>query len=91
MSELLYGWTSVEDALPETKPGNWYMTEMSEKVLVCGTGKNAYPWVAHLHADEKQNYPDYAHGFDRGGKRYTWLNPYRDHVEGQAVTHWKAI
>ena len=83
-------WVSCADRLPETHP-NSYMCEMSDKVLVCGEGKNQYPWVAHLHADKSKNYREYAHSFDVDGVSYTWLNPYRDHVEGQCVTRWMPL
>lgn len=85
-------WISVDDRLPDVEPRS-YEVSMSNNVLVKGGSltKNKYPWVAHLHIDGKTNYPDYAHGFDKEGKRHTWLCPYRNIVEVQNVTHWRNI
>jgi len=90
LNELLEGWESVADCLPETKPHS-YMGEMSESVLVRGEGKNSYPWVAHLYADKATNYKEYAWGIDKEGVRYTWLSPYRDIADNQKITHWRAL
>lgn len=90
LTPLLAGWISVDDELPPTVP-HAYLCEMSDKVLVRGDGKNQYPWVAHLHVDKAEKYKNYAWGFDRGGVRYTWLNPYRDIADNQQVTHWMPL
>jgi hypothetical protein len=90
LSALLAGWISVDEKLPDTT-GHAYMCEMSESVLVRGEGKNAYPWVAHLHVDKAATYKTYAWGFDRENVRYTWLNPYRGIGENQKVTHWRPL
>ena len=83
-------WINVDDELPETFP-HAYESEMSRKVLVRGIGKDAYPWVAHLHKSLAQKYPHYAFGFDRDGARYTWLNPYRDIGDNQRVKQWMPL
>lgn len=90
MNDLLAGWISVDDELPLTKP-HLYMCEMSIPVLVRGDGKDQYPWVAHLHADEATTYKTYSWGFDRDNIRYTWLSPYRDIADNQRITHWQAL
>ncbi len=90
MSELLEGWVSVTEQLPETKPHS-YMCEMSALLLVRGEGKDSYPWVAHLHADKAVSYKTYAFGVDKEGVRYTWLSPYRDIADNQKITRWQQI
>jgi len=85
-------WVSVEDDFPATM-GSSYNCSLSEKVLVKGSGKAGYPWVAHVHKEKLSKYLTYAKcwSVERDGARWTWLNPYNSMEELQKITHWKEL
>ena len=88
-------WIPITERLPETKPWS-YEVEMSDKVLVtylAPDGSYAYPWVAHLHSDNKGQYANYAVCWSSqvAGKACTWLSPYVDIKEGTKITHWMPL